>query len=568
MTIGRAGGLIQCKRYKKFGDSRAVPKCLAVSQNLLVSQRVVDFLNHQLPAFFRIHAVGHDLGHVVLKDVAALVEQGVLGLGNVGVQVDDRSLGQLLQQSVVSIGISGIGGSALAGYVVGRSGGPVKLLSGGGQEGSQLESGVLLSLGVALGTGDDQGSAGNILMVGAVIAVGLVGNTNFEGHAVGTGLSLILVAGVYGGGVQRAGTGAGGEVQQQGVANIVDNPGDVALVNPLAQLLDQVQRNIALQTGGVGLGIDHESAHVGEQAVEVSVVSAVNVDNGLSGGVIHGLKEAAHLFRLGGEGQAQFVEQGLIVIEDLARLAEWQSSLVTVVVHHRGHALIEISKVDFIGKGFVYTQESVTDCANMHLKYDAFYALGDLSLLVPGLNQGFVQQGLSYLPEKNWVIIAGYSGNSNVNSMLFVVDLVTGEMAREVMLQYSDGTDYFGHAGGVAVTEKNIFIANNGHLYRIALGKFISLTPSAFCTFDEEISVPSRASYCSYADDVLWVGEFQYDPRYKTDRTHWYKNKDGRYKAWLIGYELDPSQENEIKTAALAAETATPDYIISTTDRI
>lgn len=217
---------------------------------------------------------------------------------------------------------------------------------------------------------------------------------------------------------------------------------------------------------------------------------------------------------------------------------------------------------------FVYTQESVTDCANTHLKYDAFYASGELSMLVPGLKQGFVPQGLSYLPEKNWMIIAGYSGNENVNSVLFAVDLATGEMVREVMLQYADGSNYYGHAGGVAVTEKNIFIANSSHLYRISLEKFLSLPASAFCPFDEEIPVPSRASYCSYADNVLWVGEFQYDPSYKTDRTHWYKNEDGRYKAWLIGYELDSSQENELNPASVTAEMAVPDYILSTTERI
>ena len=217
---------------------------------------------------------------------------------------------------------------------------------------------------------------------------------------------------------------------------------------------------------------------------------------------------------------------------------------------------------------FVYTQRSVTDCSNTNIKYDPFYAAGELSLLVPGLMQGFVPQGLSYLPEKNWMIIAGYSGNENTNSVLFAVDLASGELMREVLLQYADGSDYYGHAGGVAVTEKNIFIANNAHLYRISLETFLSLPASAYCPFDEEIPVPSRASYCAYADGMLWVGEFQYDPSYKTDRTHWYKNEDGRYKAWLIGYELDAAQPTELKPSALVGETAVPDCILSTTERI
>lgn len=217
---------------------------------------------------------------------------------------------------------------------------------------------------------------------------------------------------------------------------------------------------------------------------------------------------------------------------------------------------------------FTYTQESVTDSANTDSRFDAFYAAGELSVVVPGLKQAIVPQGVSYLPEQNWAIIAGYSSTKGVNSVLFAVDLATGEFVREVKLQYADGSVYSGHAGGVAVTEKNIFISNNEHLYRISLEKFLALPASATCAFDEEIPVPSRASYCAYADDVLWVGEFQYDPEYKTDSSHKYKNEDGRFKAWLIGYELDQNQENELKPAAMTGATATPDYIISTTERI
>ena len=217
---------------------------------------------------------------------------------------------------------------------------------------------------------------------------------------------------------------------------------------------------------------------------------------------------------------------------------------------------------------FTYTQESVTDCANTSIKYNAFYDAGELSLLVPGLKQSIVPQGVSYLAEKNWVIIAGYSSADKTNSVLFAVDLATGEMVRETRLQYADGSVYAGHAGGVAVTEKNIFISNNAHLYRISLEKYLALADADYCSFDEEIPVPSRSSYCAYADGVLWVGEFQYDTSYKTDRSHWYKNEDGRYKAWLIGYELDDTRPGELKASAFGGETATPDYIISTTERI
>lgn len=220
-----------------------------------------------------------------------------------------------------------------------------------------------------------------------------------------------------------------------------------------------------------------------------------------------------------------------------------------------------------LGEGFLYTQESVTDCANTTPIYDAFYSAGELSHLVPGLKQGFIPQGLTYLPGQDWFLIAGYSGNEGTNSVIFAVDAATGEMVREVRLFNVDGSAYTGHAGGVAATEKNVFISNNEHLYRISLEKLLALPAAADCAFDEAIPVPSRSSYCGYADGVLWVGEFQYTG-YLTDASHRYKTEDGRHKAWLIGYKLDPTQANELSPAALTGDTATPDYILTTTERI
>lgn len=217
-------------------------------------------------------------------------------------------------------------------------------------------------------------------------------------------------------------------------------------------------------------------------------------------------------------------------------------------------------------EGFTYSQQSVTDSAKTMSRYDAFYDSGEMSHLIPGLKEHFVPQGVSYLPEKNWFIFSGYSGMSD-NSPILAVDAETGLLVKEVMLKNLDGSPYIGHAGGVAVTEKNIFIANGGYLFRISLEKFLSLPESSYCAFDEMIPVPSRASYCSYADGILWVGEFQYSG-YPTDESHYIQTEDGEHKAWIIGYELDETQESEIKESARRAELTIPDYILTTTNRI
>ena len=85
---------------------------------------------------------------------------------------------------------------------------------------------------------------------------------------------------------------------------------------------------------------------------------------------------------------------------------------------------------------------------------------GELSVSIPGCAQDLVPQGIDYLDEEDWMLICGYSSGSR-NSSIVAVDMKTNQVVKEVFLLNVDGTDYTGHAGGMCVTEKNIFISNN-----------------------------------------------------------------------------------------------------------
>lgn len=216
---------------------------------------------------------------------------------------------------------------------------------------------------------------------------------------------------------------------------------------------------------------------------------------------------------------------------------------------------------------FVYSTESVTTCENTSSLYDKFYSSGELSVSIPGCAQDLVPQGIAYLAEEDWMIIAGYSSGSR-NSAIVAVDMKTNQVAKEIFLKNTDGTAYTGHAGGVCVTEKNIYISNNEQLLRLSLTAFRAAEASAYLPFDEAINVPCRSSYCQYNDGILWVGEFEYGGEYPTDNSHRIKTADGRQRAWAIGYQLTSETENELKAECLTAEGAIPDLILSTTERI
>ncbi len=96
----------------------------------------------------------------------------------------------------------------------------------------------------------------------------------------------------------------------------------------------------------------------------------------------------------------------------------------------------------------VYTCSPVTDAEASASVYARFRAAGELSVTIPGLKEGFVPQGITYLPQDDAFLFAGYSGGED-NSALLSVSRATGELLKQVKLNNVDGSKYTGHAGGV-----------------------------------------------------------------------------------------------------------------------
>ena len=224
----------------------------------------------------------------------------------------------------------------------------------------------------------------------------------------------------------------------------------------------------------------------------------------------------------------------------------------------------------------IYTQEDV--CASPSLgSYKKFAQCATEEFTVPGLNQSMVPQGMDYWAERGWMLISGYCTDETMNggkgSVVLAVDVETGKMMGEYYLKNMDGTYHTSHAGGVAITKKNVFIANGGKLYRIPLSAFDEAEQCGDVTIVEEISVPVRASLSNCSGGILWVGDFQYGSSYPTQDFQKMKNREGKmYYAWMVGYKLDETTENELSPTVMATVEgqayAIPDYILSMTERI
>ena len=220
---------------------------------------------------------------------------------------------------------------------------------------------------------------------------------------------------------------------------------------------------------------------------------------------------------------------------------------------------------------FKFTLQSVL-AANEYKGYKDFLAAAEKSYLIPALKETMIPQGMDIWRERGWLMISGYFPSAEISecSVIVAVDMATGAYVGEYYITNTDGTPHTSHAGGVAITERDMYISNGSTLFRIPLSEFLNAGQCGKVTIADYFNVPVRASFCNYSEGYLWVGDFQYGSSYPTDEYRHMTNRDGKkYYAWTVGYEVDLTTENGIKADAMVdGSYATPDIIFSMTEKI
>ena len=205
--------------------------------------------------------------------------------------------------------------------------------------------------------------------------------------------------------------------------------------------------------------------------------------------------------------------------------------------------------------------------------YSLFISKAKTEYLIPGLNEGFIPQGMDVWEEKDLLLISGYfsSYEEHPGSMIVSVNLKTGKLAGYYYLKKNETEYYKGHAGGLAVTNKNLIIGNAGNILRIPLVAFENVENGGSLNAVEIIKVPVMAAYCNYSGGMLWIGDFYNYPQHDTRQYHdGLMCDDKYYSAWTVGYKLDGETESEFSTEAWnsSTEVAIPDCVIGTPEKI
>lgn len=140
---------------------------------------------------------------------------------------------------------------------------------------------------------------------------------------------------------------------------------------------------------------------------------------------------------------------------------------------------------------------------------------------IPEIENGYVPQGYCYSENKGLHFISYYQ--SKKPSVVSVVDAKSGSRIKTLKLAQSDGTDFKGHAGGIAEDGKYFYVVDGNEIYRVNMNLIDGVADGDKLVLSEKIVTDVKCSYLNSDGKYLYAGEFYTfttDGSYDTDKSH------------------------------------------------
>lgn len=173
--------------------------------------------------------------------------------------------------------------------------------------------------------------------------------------------------------------------------------------------------------------------------------------------------------------------------------------------------------------------------------YDDYYSIEETVCTNPGLNDGFVCQGIAISEENGKILVSGYMSDKS-NSRIYVTDLDSNSYYVE--LTRNGGEKYTGHAGGIAITGNTVYISNGSKLYVFSLSDVLSAKNGDKIDIGSGVKVNSAASFVFSDENYVYVGEFN-NPA-EEQKEHIYETPNGTNHSIVEQYSHN-DLENPIK---------------------
>ena len=197
----------------------------------------------------------------------------------------------------------------------------------------------------------------------------------------------------------------------------------------------------------------------------------------------------------------------------------------------------------------VFTVFSLTE----RIMFFGFYKNAEIQSPIPDILSGYIPQGYCSVEGEDFKLGCGYMKGDGASRIYVMPD--TQDDSYFVEMENSDGSDYTGHTGGIAVMGDFVYVTGKTGCDVFSLSDITDGDSKATVMFDvETINDPA---YCYIKDNVLYSGSFYREGNYETPEEHRLKTPVGdENMAIIAAYALDPSSGR--------AYSKTPDFIIST----
>lgn len=158
----------------------------------------------------------------------------------------------------------------------------------------------------------------------------------------------------------------------------------------------------------------------------------------------------------------------------------------------------------------------------------------------PGLNDGFIPQGISANEEHDIYIMSGYVPNAP--SQIFLTGGNANKDFKTKKFDLYQGDEPFkGHVGGIANENGTVYIACNSRLFLLDLD-YLLTTEDTKIDVGEGVKVNVKASFVFTNSEYLYVGEFHQFNSFVSE--HKYVTKQGTQYAIVEKYRFEDIDNN------------------------
>lgn len=192
-----------------------------------------------------------------------------------------------------------------------------------------------------------------------------------------------------------------------------------------------------------------------------------------------------------------------------------------------------------------------------------YYKASERGFLIPDCGRGFVAQGITYDGQSGRFLVNGYQ-KDNIASPIYIIAPEARKPDKTIRMALPDGSDYAGHAGGIAVYGDYVYVAD-GERHRLLVFSRQSIydaadgdSVAALGAFDTAVSDTDYIgpAFVTVDGDRLVTGEFYRNPNYQTPESHKFTTLAGDYQqALAVEYRLDGQAQYGIESTPVKVYT-------------